>query len=101
MKRDHLRKLGRTQLLTMLRDQELEIQELKAQNKELKRKLNEKRICIQESGSIAEAALKLTAIFEEAQKAVDLYRANCMTADTAVSGSTIGGTEGEEQTDLR
>lgn len=96
MKHDTLRKLSRTQLLTMLRDQELEIKELKAQNAELKRRLDEKRIRIQESGSIAEASLRLTAIFEEAQKAIDLYRLNCMKEDVAVSGSTVGGTESEE-----
>lgn len=101
MKHDTLRKLNRTQLLTMLRDQEMEIKELKAQNAELKKRLDEKRIRIQESGSIAEASLRLTAIFEEAQKAVDLYRANCMEEDIAASGSTVGGTESEERKDFR
>ena len=40
------------------------------------KELKNKRIDIQRSGSIAEASLKLTKIFEEAQKAADLYLSN-------------------------
>ena len=39
-------------------------------------RLEERRIAIEESGSIAEASLKLTKVFEEAQKAADLYVEN-------------------------
>ena len=41
-----------------------------------KKKLADKRIKIKEAGSIAEASLQLTRIFEEAQKAADLYVEN-------------------------
>ena len=41
-----------------------------------KAELADKRINIEQSGSIAEASLKLTRIFEEAQKAADLYLEN-------------------------
>ncbi|GAW37702.1 DNA repair ATPase, partial [Streptococcus suis] len=37
---------------------------------------NYRRIMISQSGSIAEASMKLTNIFEEAQKAADLYLYN-------------------------
>ena len=38
--------------------------------------LDDRKIAIDESGSIAEASLRLTKIFEEAQKAADLYLDN-------------------------
>ena len=56
--------------------QSKEIDSLRAQLAEAKAKLEDRRIRIQESGSIAEASLKLTQIFEEAQKAADLYVEN-------------------------
>ncbi len=96
MKNDVLRRLSRTELLTMLRDQELEISELKAENRRLKKQLEDRRIKIEESGSIAEASLKLTSIFVEAQKAIDLYRANCLVESASSAGSADGGTEREE-----
>ena len=53
-----------------------EIDDLRAQLAAAKKELENKRIDIQQSGSIAEASLKLTKIFEEAQKAADLYLCN-------------------------
>jgi hypothetical protein len=102
MKDKELRRLSKVQLLTMLRDQELEIQALKKKNAILRKNLMDKNIRIQESGSIAEAALKLTAIFEEAQKAVDLYKENCMNKQPgSVLEETVGGTDSEQREDLR
>ena len=53
-----------------------EIDDLRAQLAAAKKELENKRIDIQQSGSIAEASLKLTNVFEEAQKAADLYLSN-------------------------
>ena len=49
---------------------------LKARNKEVEKELKKKKIDIKNSGSIAEAALKLSGIFQAAQKAVDIYYSN-------------------------
>ncbi len=68
-----VRKLRRMDLLVMLRDQEREIAALKAENDSLRKQLEERTIKLEESGSIAEAALKLTQVFEEAQKAANMY----------------------------
>lgn len=68
-----VRKLRRIDLLVMLRDQEQEIAALKAENASLRRQLEERTIKLEESGSIAEAALQLTQVFEEAQKAANMY----------------------------
>ena len=71
-----LKKLTRAELLEMLLIQSREKQHLEEELQEVKRKLEEKEIRIAESGSIAEAALKLSGVFEAAQKAADQYLEN-------------------------
>lgn len=71
-----LRKLSRAELLEMLLEQSKEVELLKIQNQKLKERLENRRIMVEESGSIAEAALKLNGIFETAQKAADQYLEN-------------------------
>lgn len=72
-KENDLRSMSKTELLTMLRDQEAEINELKEENARLEQQLEDKRIGLQECGSIAEAALKLNGVFEAAQAAAEQY----------------------------
>ena len=71
-----LRKLQKIELLEILVDQRKRIDELEKELSETKAKLEDREIKIRNSGSLAEASLKLTNIFEEAQKAVDLYTDN-------------------------
>lgn len=52
-KENDLRSMSKTELLTMLRDQEVEINELKEENARLEQQLEDKRIGLQECGSIA------------------------------------------------
>ncbi len=68
-----LKKLSRVELLEMLLDVTRENDELKMKNEELKAAIEDKRIALSESGSIAEAALRLNDIFDSAQKAADQY----------------------------
>lgn len=68
-----LRSLSRLQLLELLKDAIAENERLKKELAETRSQLEDKRIAIEESGSIAEAALRLSGIFEAAQKACDLY----------------------------
>lgn len=74
--RKRLSKLKRSELLEIILAQSNEIERLRAELAEKDKELESKRIAISESGSIAEASLKLTHIFEDAQKAADLYLAN-------------------------
>lgn len=74
--RKSLSKLKRSELLEIILAQSDEIERLRAQVAEKDKELESKRIAISESGSIAEASLKLTHIFEDAQRAADLYLAN-------------------------
>lgn len=76
MTEKELLKLKRSELLEIMLAQSKEIDSLREQLAEANKKLESKRIAIKESGSIAEASLKLTSIFEEAQKAADLYVEN-------------------------
>lgn len=71
-----LSKLKRSELLEIMLAQSEEIDHLRAELKEKDRQLQERRIAIGNAGSIAEASLALTKIFEEAQKAADLYLYN-------------------------
>ncbi|MBR0378556.1 MAG: DNA repair protein [Lachnospiraceae bacterium] len=71
-----LKKLRRTELLEIMLDQSYEIDQLRKRVKELEEQLEDRRIKIENAGSIAEASLQLTKVFEEAQKAADLYLEN-------------------------
>ena len=76
MNEKDFRKLKRVELYEIMLAQAEEIDDLRNQLTAAKKELQNKRIDIQRSGSIAEASLKLTKIFEEAQKAADLYLFN-------------------------
>ncbi len=87
MTEKQLRKLSRAELLEILVQQTKRNDSLEAELAELKtayeEKINEyeallerKNIAIEESGSIAEASLKLSGIFEAAQQAADVYIEN-------------------------
>lgn len=72
-----LRKLSKTELLELLVEQARENVSLRSRLEAAEAELEKRRLQIAECGSIAEAALKLSGVFEAAQKAVDLYRENC------------------------
>ena len=76
MTEKELLSLKKSELLEIMLAQSREIDSLREQLAEANARLEERRIAIEESGSIAEASLQLTKIFEEAQKAADLYLEN-------------------------
>ncbi len=71
-----LKKLKRAQLLEMLIEQSKEVASLKKQLQEANEKLENRQIIIENSGSIAEAALHLNGVFEAAQNAAEQYLEN-------------------------
>ena len=71
-----LRQLNRQELIELLLEQKKRNDALEAELEEVKKQLEDRDILISESGSIAEAALKLSGIFEDAQKAADMYLSN-------------------------
>lgn len=78
-----LRKMKKIELLEMLLEQEREIEKLQAENEELKEKLENKRLTLEKAGSIAEAALSLSGVFEAAQKAAEMYLESVKPEDAA------------------
>lgn len=88
-----LRKLKRAELLEIMLAQSEEIDRLRAELDEKNRQLEQRAIAMQNAGSIAEASLALTHVFEEAQKAADLYVENVKRqADAGVSvGADVDG----------
>ena len=73
MDNKELRKLNRIQLLELLYEQQTRIEELEKENEDLKTKLEERRVILSKVGSIADASLALTKVFDEAQKSADIY----------------------------
>lgn len=71
-----LRKLSRQELMEMLIESEKRVRQLEEELAEAKEQLEDRRIQIENSGSIAEAALKLNGIFEVAQAAANQYLEN-------------------------
>ena len=71
-----LASLKRNELLELLLMQTRRVRELEKENEELKAALEDRRILIEQSGSLAEASLKLNKVFEAAQAAADQYLEN-------------------------
>lgn len=71
-----LSKLTRLQLLELLKDAVAENERLKKELAETKKQLEDKRIAIEDSESLAEASLRLAGVFAAAQRAIDLYGYN-------------------------
>ena len=67
------KKLRRAELLELLIEQTEENQRLSKRNQLLEEKLAQRVITLEESGSIAEAALRLSDVFTQAQDAADRY----------------------------
>jgi hypothetical protein len=83
MKEKDLRRLKRVELLDMLIEQgrlveaqEEEIRKLKEQCEELTRKLEDRRIDLEKTGSIAEASLRIANVFMAAEDAAKIYLEN-------------------------
>ena len=68
-----LKKLSRTELLELLLHQVEENEQLRARLEEVETKLAERAIVMERSGSMAEAAMRLSGVFDQAQQAADDY----------------------------
>ena len=71
-----LRRLRCSDLMEMLLQLSKENLQLRQDLEDARQQLQEKQIKIEESGSLAEAALRLNGIFEAAQAACDQYTEN-------------------------
>lgn len=71
-----LKRLSRTELLEMLLAQAEENEKLKVRLEEMQTRLDNRRIILEEAGSIAEAALQLNGVFQAAEAAAAQYLEN-------------------------
>lgn len=73
--------LSKNEMMMVMHDQEQEIEKLKSQVEELQAKLDGYEIKVSECGSLAEAAAKVSGLFEAAQLTVDTYLENMKKRD--------------------
>lgn len=73
---NQLQKLKRAELLDLLLEIEQENEALAEENRSLREQLNGKELNVAEAGSLAEAALRVSGVFEAAQQAADTYLEN-------------------------
>lgn len=73
---DTFKRYNRAELLEVILLQAREIESLKKRTLELETELRERSLAVKEAGNIAEAALKLNHIFENAELAVAQYKEN-------------------------
>ena len=73
MSNQDLKRLGRAELIEIIYQQKKTEQLLRTQVEELQRQLQDKRLKMEAAGSVAEAALVLSDIFQSAQVAADRY----------------------------
>lgn len=71
--KNSLKNLSKLELLELLAEQEREIQTLKQQLEQKDAILQERTVCMEHAGNIAQAALNLNGVFEAAQKAAEQY----------------------------
>lgn len=76
MSEKDFRKMKRLELYEIMLAQGKEIDRLRNELDDVKRQLADKRLAIENTGSLAEASLAITKVFEEAQKAADIYISN-------------------------
>lgn len=71
-----LTKMKKKDILEIMLAQGEEIDRLRAQVAELEERLENRKLLVEECGSLAEASIRITNVFEEAQKAADIYLEN-------------------------
>jgi hypothetical protein len=71
-----LHRLGRRELLELLLEQGKQMEALAQELEETKEKLRARTIAIEEAGSLAEASLRLSGVFQAAEEAASLYLEN-------------------------
>ena len=67
------KRLNRAQLIDIIYQFQLKVDELTEKNQELERKLEDKRIRLNDAGNIADAALEINNCFRSAQNAAEQY----------------------------
>ena len=67
------KRLSRPQLIDIIYQFQLKQEELEAENEELRRALADKRILVNDTGNLAQAALEIHHVMQDAQSAAEHY----------------------------
>lgn len=76
MSNQNLKKLKRVELLQLLVDQMKENDALRSENRQLLKKLEDRKLAVRNCGSLAEAALQVNGVFAAAEEAAKQYLDN-------------------------
>lgn len=74
MTEKELKKLGKAELVEMLNTQNKKMERLEEELSEARARLEQRDVAISQCGTLSEAALKLSGIFEDADRAAEQYR---------------------------
>lgn len=99
MTEKELRKLNRSELLEMLIAQSKKLMRVEKELESAKKQLEQREIAISDSGTLAEAALKLSGIFESADIAAKLYL-DSIKAKNSENGSELNSEKSEKEQTL-
>lgn len=77
MAEKELRRMSREELVEIIYAMQQSQHQLEQQNEELRARLDERTLKWEQAGSLAEAALSLNHVFEDAQAAADPFRRGC------------------------
>ena len=67
---------SRNEMVMVMHDQELEIERLRAKVEELQARLDDYEVKFKDAGSLADAAIQISGLFEAAQNAANIYLDN-------------------------
>ncbi len=97
-KERELRQMNRTELIEIIYALQQNEKNIRAENEELHNLLDDRTLRIQKAGSIAEAAMSLNHVFEDAQKAAEQYLESIKERELAVRTGQVDLTrEAQEQ----
>ena len=71
-----LKKMSKTDLYNIICEKEKQITDLNFEIEELKSELQDRKILLEETGSIANAAVQISGVLDAAQKAANIYLEN-------------------------
>ena len=91
-----LRRLSRSELLEILFVQQKEIEQLQTELEQARRQLDDRQLRLSEAGDLAAASVAITNLFEEAQRAADIYLENVKRLSGTQDGEAGGPTDEED-----
>lgn len=83
-----IRHLSKPELLSIIRDQEQELGQMKEQAAKLRQQLDDKKISLEKCDSIAEASLQINGVFASAQAAANQYLAEVRERRDGINAET-------------